>query len=237
MKTINCLIVDDEPIARKGIVEHVLQIELLNIIADCKNAIEAVNMLQSHEIDLMFLDIQMPKVTGIEFMKNLRNPPLTIITTAYPEYAIDGYELDVVDYLLKPVSFSRFSKAVDKAKEIIENRSQNKTDIHDFFFIKSNQKIEKVIVNEIAYVESLSNYVIIHTTDKKIVSYLTFKSVEKQLPSNKFLRIHRGFLVAMEAIKSIDGNALILQNGAVLPIGKSYKDEVMEVIERFLFKR
>lgn len=236
MDKIKCLIIDDEPIAREGLKEHVEQIEFLNLIATCKNAIEATNWMQKADIDLIFLDIQMPKVTGIEFMKNLKNPPLTVFTTAYPEYAIESYELDIVDYLLKPISFPRFLKAALKAKEYMAQHEHQVVRNEDFFFVKCSQKIEKIIVQEITYVESMSNYVIIHTKDRKFVTYLTFKSVEDQLPSDQFIRIHRSYMVALSAIKTIEGSDLII-DGATLPISKNYKDEVMLHIEKFLFKR
>ncbi len=236
MNKIKCLIIDDEPIAREGLKEYVDQIEFLKLIATCKNAIEATNWMQKADIDLIFLDIQMPKVTGIEFIKNLKNPPLTVFTTAYPEYAIESYELDIVDYLLKPISFPRFLKAALKAKEYLVQHEQHVIRNEDFFFVKCSQKIEKIIVQEITYVESMSNYVIIHTKDRKFVTYLTFKSVEDQLPSDQFIRIHRSYMVALSAIKTIEGSDLII-NGASLPISKNFKDEVMMHIEKFLFKR
>ena len=236
MDKIKCLIVDDEPIAREGLEEHVEQIEFLKLTASCKNAIEATNWMQKTTIDLIFLDIQMPKVTGIEFIKNLKNPPLTVFTTAYPEYAIESYELDIVDYLLKPISFPRFLKAALKAKEILSQNETQTTKNEEFFFVKCSQKIEKIIVREITYVESMSNYVIIHTMDKKYMTYLTFKSVEDQLPSDQFIRIHRSYMVALKAIKTIEGSDLII-DGATLPISKNFKDEVMLHIDKFLFKR
>ena len=236
MDCLKCLIIDDEPIAREGIKEYISEIDFLDCVAECKNAIEAINVLQSRHIDLMFLDIQMPKVSGLEFYKNLINPPLAIIITAYQEYAIEGYEMDIVDYLLKPASFTRFIKAVNKARSVHSYmRSGNKSN-SKFFFVKCNQKIEKIIFNDIVYVESLSNYVVIHTKTKKHITYLTFKSIEEYLPTDKFIRIHRGYIVAMQAITAIDGNELILGQKS-LPIGKSFKEEVMRIIDHFLFKR
>lgn len=220
MDKIKCLIVDDEPIAREGLAEHVEQIDFLKLIATCKNAIEATNWMQKSDVDLIFLDIQMPKVTGIEFVKNLKNPPLTVFTTAYPEYAIESYELDIVDYLLKPISFPRFMKAALKAKEILAQHEPHQISNDGFFFVKCSQKIEKIIVQDITYVESMSNYVIIHTKDKKYMTYLTFKSVEDQLPCDQFIRIHRSYMVALNAIKTIEGSDLILE-GATLPISKT----------------
>ena len=153
---INCLIVDDEPIARKGILEYIDQVEFLHAAAVCKNAIEASSALQNNHIDLVFLDIQMPKITGIDFLKNLSNPPLVIFTTAFPEYAIEGYELNVMDYLLKPISFERFFKAVLKVQSYLSLRLRHEvTQVENYFFIKSNQNIEKVLIEHILYVEAL----------------------------------------------------------------------------------
>ncbi len=236
MERIKCIIIDDEPIAREGLEEYVSQIDFLQLEGSCKNAIEATTALQKGPVDLIFLDIQMPKISGIEFLKNLRNPPLTVFTTAYPQYAIEGFELDIVDYLLKPISFARFMKAASKAMDILNQKSSAQPVSNDFFFVKCSQKIEKIILNKITYVESMANYVIIHTEDQKYVTYLTFKGIEDQLPSDRFIRIHRSYIVALKAIKTIEGSDLIVK-GATLPISKNYRDEVMAVIDRFLFKR
>lgn len=235
--TIKCIIVDDEPIARRGILEHVRQIDFLEPIASCRNSIEASRILATEQVDLMFLDIQMPKLNGIDFLKSIARPPLVIFTTAYPEYALDGFELDVTDYLLKPISFARFYKAVIKAKEylsLVHKPIENIND--DFFFIKCNQKLEKIFYSSVLYFEGMSNYIIIHTDQKKYVTYLTFKKVEESLPPQLFLRIHKSFLVSIGAISTIDQNDLYI-NDICLPISKSYKDEVMKRINRNLFRR
>ena len=233
---INCLVVDDEPIAREGILEHIKQIDFLVPVAVCKSAMEATGWLQKTKVDLIFLDIQMPKLTGIDFVKNLPNPPSVIFTTAYPEYAIEGYELDILDYLLKPISFKRFLKAALKAQEIIHREKQEITQQEDYFFIKCNAKLEKIQMTDVLYIEGMSNYIIVHTRQKKFITYLTFKAIEDQLPSNLFIRIHKSFLVSLNAIQSIEGNEITLADG-VLPISKNYKDEVMNRIGKRLFKR
>ncbi len=236
MDLIKCLIVDDEPYARKGLEEHLEHIDFLKHVGSCNSAIQATTYLQDMDIDLLFLDIQMPKVTGIDFIKNLSNPPLVIITTAYPEYAIESYELDIVDYLLKPISFSRFFKATIKAKGIFQQQLQSNSRNQSFFFVKCSQKIEKIIIKEIVYVESMVNYVIIHTLNHKYITYLTFKSVIDQLPRGQFIRIHRSFIVALKSIQTIDGNEVVVEKSK-LPISKNYKDEVMEMVEKYMFKR
>jgi len=233
---INCLVVDDEPIAREGMMEYVRQIEYLNPVAQCKSAAEAAGLLQKHKIDLIFLDIQMPKLTGIEFVKALAEPPLVIFTTAYSEYALEGFELDVVDYLLKPISFARFLKAAEKAQNYLNARNKDVSINSDFFFIKCNGKIEKIIMAEVTYIEAMANYVIIYTKQKKYITYITFSGIEEQLPSELFVRIHKSFLVAISAIQTIDGNEVI--TGSMrLPLSKNYRNEVMSRIESRFIKR
>lgn len=234
---INCLVIDDEPIAREGMLEHIKQVDFLNCLAECRSAVEATQWLQTKKVDLIFLDIQMPKLTGIDFVKNLQHPPLVIFTTAYPEYAIEGYELDILDYLLKPVSFSRFYKASVKAYDYITLKSKYEiNNQEDYFFIKCNQKIEKIKTSDVLYIEGMSNYIIVHTVHKKYVTYLTFKGVEEQLPQQLFIRVHKSFLVSLNAIKTIDGNEVKLENISI-PISKTYKEEVLERISNKMLKR
>lgn len=234
---INCLVVDDEPMARTGLLEHIRQIDFLNAAGECKSPMEATSFLQKNKVDLLYLDIQMPKMTGIEFLKNNTQLPPVIFTTAYSEYAIEGYELDILDYLLKPISFNRFYKSALKAKEFIDlKRSSKFAEEDNYFFIKSNQKIEKVLISEVLYVEGMANYIIIHTAQKKYIAYLTFKGIEEQLPAHLFIRIHRSYLIAVNAIKSVNTEEVILP-GITLPISKNYKDQVMELVEKRLFKR
>ena len=233
---INCLVVDDEPIAREGMMEYVRQIDYLNLVAQCKSAAEAAGLLQKHKIDLIFLDIQMPKLTGIEFVKALAEPPLVIFTTAYSEYALEGFELDVVDYLLKPISFARFLKAVEKAQNYLHARNKEVNITSDFFFVKCNGKIEKIMMAEVVYIEAMANYVIIYTKQKKYITYLTFSGIEEQLPAELFVRIHKSFLVAISAIQTIDGNEVITSSMR-LPLSKNHRIEVMIRIESRFIKR
>lgn len=233
---INCLVVDDEPIAREGMMEYVKQIDYLNPVAQCKSATEAVGLLQKNKIDLIFLDIQMPKLTGIEFVRALSDPPLVIFTTAYSEYALEGFELDVVDYLLKPISFVRFLKAAEKAQSYLYARNKEVSITQDYFFIKCNGKIEKIILAEVVYIEAMANYVIIHTRQKKYITYLTFSGIEEQLPAELFVRIHKSFLVAISAIQTIDGNEVITSTMR-LPLSKNYRNDVMNRIESRFIKR
>ncbi|MFZ1799416.1 MAG: LytTR family DNA-binding domain-containing protein [Chitinophagaceae bacterium] len=234
---INCLVVDDEPIARNGLMEHIRQIDFMHPVATCKSAFEANTWLQKSKVDLIYLDIQMPKLTGIDFVKDLKNPPLIIFTTAYPNYALEGFELDILDYLLKPISFARFYKSAMKALghlSMVHNGAI--ADGDDFFFLKSNQKMEKIYIADILYIEGMSNYIIVHTRQKKHIAYLTFKGIEERLPFHLFIRIHKSFLVSISAIQSVDANEVQLENGQ-LPIGKTYREDVKNRIENWLFKR
>lgn len=233
---INCLVVDDEPIARQGLLEHIVQIDFLHPVAECMDAVEAAVWLKKKQVDLIFLDIQMPKLTGIDFLRNLSSPPLVIFTTAYPEYAIEGYELDVLDYLLKPISFSRFLKAALKAQDYLLKTKRGTSNTEDYFFIKSNQKLEKIKMEDVLYVEGMSNYIVIHTKQKKYIAYLTFKGIEEKLPQEMFIRTHKSFLVSINAIQTIDINEVKLENFSI-PISKTYRDEVINRIGDRLFRR
>ena len=233
---INCLVVDDEPIARCGLMEYIRLIDYLNPVAQCKSAAEAAGLLQKNKIDLIFLDIQMPKLTGIEFVKALAEPPLIIFTTAFSEYALEGFELDVVDYLLKPISFQRFLKAAEKALNYMHARNRDLSITQDFFFIKCNGKIEKIVMADVIYIEAMANYVIIHTRQKKYITYLTFSGIEEQLPSHLFVRIHKSYLVTISAIQTIDG-AEVITSTMRLPLSKNYRNDVMNRIEPRFIKR
>ena len=234
---ISCLVVDDEPIARAGLLEHIKQIDFLNAAGESKSATDAGSFLMHHKVDLLYLDIQMPKMTGIEFLKSNPHLPPVILTTAYSQYALEGYELDVLDYLLKPISFNRFYKAALKAKEFIEMKSAVKNaGTNDYFFVKCNQQIEKIFISDVQYVEGMSNYIVIHTGNKKYVAYLTFKGIEEQLPAQLFIRIHRSYLVAVNAIKSFNAEEVVLDKVS-LPISKQHKEDVMRMVEKYLFKR
>jgi DNA-binding LytR/AlgR family response regulator len=229
MKT-NCIIVDDEPLAIEVIETHLSNFQNFEIIAKCKNAIEAVEYLNSHKIDLIFLDIQMPHITGINFLKTLINPPKVIITTAYREYALDGFDLDVVDYLLKPISFERFLQSINKYLEYINEKPSidNETNIEkeNFIFVKANKKNHKIYFDEILYVESLKDYISIKTINRKVVTKLPISKFEKMLPKKEFIRIHRSFIVSLKKISSFN-NEIIDVEGKELPIGRLYKSQVL----------
>ena len=237
MTKIRTIIVDDEPLAQDIIETYVSQMAQLELVGKCSNAIEANAMLNAEQIDLMFLDIQMPQLTGVELLKSLSNPPLVIFTTAYSEYAVEGFELDAVDYLLKPISLDRFLKAVNKVEDKLKERSPNHSDAvaagEDYFFVKADKKLIKVNFKDILYIEGLKDYVIIKMVEGRVITLQTMKSLEKKLPSSLFRRIHRSYIVNTEKIKAIVGNMVeIIEKGKTknIPVGKIYRDELLEMI-------
>ncbi len=227
--SINCIIIDDEPLARKGLKEYIADVDFLNLVGEFDNPLKAADMIGRGEAQLLFLDIQMPKITGLEFFKTLQQPPPVIFTTAYPQYALEGFEVNALDYLVKPVSFDRFFKAVLKAKEYYEVRDTNskEADATEYFFIKADNKLVKILFDEVLYVEALQNYVTIHTPAKKYMTYLTFKSVEDYLPADKFLKVHKSYIVAASKIDTIEGNDIRIGQQHI-PISRNQKDEVMD---------
>jgi len=233
---LRCLIVDDEPMARKGLEEYVKDIPFLELAGTCENAMRAKDFLQQNEIDLMLLDINMPQITGIEFLKSLKNPPLVIFTTAHPDYALESYALDVMDYLVKPIMFDRFQKAVQKAQEYYTLRVSTKT-AADFFFIKCDHVFEKVFFNDVLYVEAMQNYCILHTVARKLIAYITLSGLEEKLPATRFMKVHKSYIVNLEKVTALDGNDLFI-NKAQIPISRNLKEDVMKrVMGGNLFKR
>ena len=234
---IRCLVVDDEPLAHRVIERYAENISYLQIIRKCNSALEAIEVLHNQAIDLIFLDINMPRLTGIEFLKTLKNPPLVIITTAYSEYAIQGYEVDVVDYVMKPFAFERFYKAVQKAEDMLRARDQVKHEVKepekiddDFIFIKSSKKTFKVNLHDILYIEALGDYVKIFTVDKMIVSYQSLKNIESLLPPRQFPRIHKSYIIAMSRIDLIEGNHVKIRD-RMIPVGTNFKNEFEKLIK------
>lgn len=232
------IIIDDEPLARNVIKEYAKKISTLNIIGECEDAICAHQILQTKKADLIFLDINMPKLSGIEFLKNLKNPPLVIFTTAYSEYAMEGYELNIIDYLKKPFSFERFCKAYFRAEEmyLLKQSATNYEVIEkqsDFIFIKSDKKSIKVNISNIMYIEGLGDYIKIFLNDKKLVTNLSMKKIENLLPTTQFYRIHKSYIISIDKVESIEGN-MVKINNTRLPIGNSYRQDFMIHIKQFL---
>ncbi len=233
---LRCLIVDDEPLAIEVIESYIERLDNIEIVDKCNNALKAFEILQQESIDLIFLDIQMPKLTGIDFLKTLKNPPKVIFTTAYRDYAIESYELDVVDYLLKPVSFERFLKAVSKVflagqenQVIVKTQEATTPPEEKYIFLKSDKKMIKVVLNEILYIESLKDYVRVKTADKEVITFQKISYLEEKLPEDCFLRIHRSFIVAIKKIESYSATTIEVP-GKVLPIGRNYKNQVLSVL-------
>lgn len=237
---LNCLIIDDEPVARKGLEEYVTEVEFLHLAGKCENAVKASALLHDGKIDLLLLDIHMPKLSGIEFLKTLKNPPMVIFTTAYSEYALEGYSLDIIDYLVKPIPFERFLKAVQKAHDfyVLKQKAEaSATTLPEYFFIKCDHKFEKVNYSDVFYVEAMQNYCIIHTAERKMITYITFSGLESQLPADRFLKVHKSFLVSLNKIKAVEGNEILI-GSARIPISRNLKDEVMlKIMGDNLFKR
>jgi DNA-binding LytR/AlgR family response regulator len=230
MNTISCIIIDDEPLARKGLKEYIDDVDFLQLEAAFDNPLKATKLVSEGNIQLLFLDIQMPKLSGLEFFKTLNPAPPVIFTTAFPQYALDGFELNALDYLVKPISFDRFYKAALRAKEYYEVRAENSKAVpgqDEYFFIKADNKLVKIVFDEVLFAEALQNYVCIQTTTKKYITYLTFKSIEDYLPANRFIRTHKSYIVAASKIDSIDGSEIKIGSHTI-PISRNSKEEVME---------
>lgn len=242
---INVLIVDDEPLAQDVLETYIDKMPDLNLVQKCNNALEANEALKSNDIDLMFLDIQMPQLTGTDFLRSLVNPPVVIFTTAYSNYAVDGFELNALDYLLKPISLERFLKAANKAVAQIDLKkaaagagAKEEADLQaeaDFMFVKADKKLVRVYYDDVVYIEGLKDYVIIRLKDTRIVTLQTMKSLEDKLPTAIFKRIHRSYIVNLGKIDAVMGNMVEVQEkGQVkhLPVGKNYRDELLELINQ-----
>src|SRR6185503_1189094 len=235
MKKINCIIADDEALAREVIESHIQKIERLQLAAVCSNGIEVFNKLKSKPADLLFLDIQMPQLTGIELLRTLKNPPAVIITTAYREFAIEGYELNVIDYLLKPVSFERFLKAIDKyelltnpaqAKIALSEVSMKADDSKAFIYIKSDKRMVRVMLRELLYIEGLKDYLKVHTIAGSIITYQTLTYFEEKLSNDHFMRVHRSYIVSLDHISAYSTTQIEIDKLSI-PIGFSYAKDVL----------
>lgn len=230
---INCIIIDDEPLARKGLREYIADVDFLHLTGEFENPLKATDAIREGKAQLLFLDIQMPKITGLDFFKTLQPAPPVIFTTAFPQYALDGFNLNALDYLVKPISFERFLQAALKAKEYYELRTAFRQVVSDsaeakpsYFFIKTDGKLVKVFYDDILLVEAVQNYVNIYTAEKKYITYLTFKSVEEYLPGENFIKVHKSYIVPVQKIESIEGNEINIGAHHV-PISRNLKDEVM----------
>ncbi len=237
---IKCIVVDDEPIAREYLSDYVRKMPQLELVAVYSRALDACEKIETGEAELVFLDIQMPGITGIDFIKTLQKRPAVILTTAYSDYAIQGYDLDVADYLLKPVPFDRFVKAVNKLTarmSLLQDKSEapgpvsgnSLNPVRDFIFVKSGYKSVKVNFSDILYLEGMKEYVVIYTRDRKFTKLDRMKNIENQLKDHGFIRIHKSYIVSVKSIDAVFGNTVEV-NGKHLPIGRSYKEEINSVL-------
>ena len=238
---LNCLIIDDEPLARAGLEDYVQEVSFLDLKGSLGSPVDALSFLEKESIDLLFLDIQMPKLSGLDFLRTLSNPPLTIITTAYPSFALEGFQLEVLDYLVKPITFDRFLQAVQKAKKqaqlLDDSQPSNKPDDKLYFFIKTDNKYEKIVLEDLLFVESMQNYVQLHTSKGKYVALLPLKQIAQELPESKFLQVHKSYIVSLEKITRLEGHILYIEE-LKIPISRSKKDLLMEtLINKSLIKK
>lgn len=231
---LRCVVVDDEPLARDVLTKYIEVVDYLELTHVCENALELNQCLDSHTIDLIFLDIQMPMMTGLDFLQMRTERPHVILTTAFSQYALDGFQQDVTDYLLKPITFNRFFKAAEKVRKMHELKfnlgsKASKEPDEAYFFIKCESKYEKIYIDKILFIKSLQNYVVIHTNEGNYMTLLPLKTVEENLNSDRFLKVHKSYIVPISKIESIESHELIIK-GNKIPIGRSFKDETLEKV-------
>lgn len=238
---INCLIVDDEQGAIDVLKHHIEKVSYLNLVGASLGPLEALDKIYTEKIDLIFLDVHMPQLSGIDFMKLLKGRIRVILTTAYSQYALESYDLNVVDYLLKPISFERFLQSVEKAKEIIipiektaEKNLNNAKNEDDFMFVKTDSRMQKVRFDEIQYVESLGNYVSIYTPKERIITLLTMKEIEEKLPEKTFIRVHRSYIISLEFLQYIEGNQIFINTKNPIPLGDTYRQKFFTMLDEFV---
>ncbi|MEQ9439378.1 MAG: LytTR family DNA-binding domain-containing protein [Cyclobacteriaceae bacterium] len=240
---LKCVIIDDEPLAREGLVNYIGETDFLQLTGTGNNPLELTRLLDTYEIDLIFLDIQMPLMNGIDFLKMAQNPPMVIITTAYPSFALEGFKLDVLDYLLKPITFNRFFKAANKAKDyhqLLNQATVGRTELpsdRDYFFVKCDYKYERIYFDDILYIQGLQNYVTIYTNNGKYITLLSLKNVEENLRTPSFIRVHKSYIVAIPKIEAIENNEIIIQSVRI-PISRNHREKVInQVVAKRLWKK
>lgn len=227
---LNCVIIDDEPIARKLLQEYIEEIDFLRLAGTAENPLKIAGLLATQNVDLIYLDINMPKMTGMEFLRSTPNLPMVILTTAYEQYALEGFEMAVIDYLVKPFPLERFLKASRKALEykLLKDRQYPNNDPNsEYIFVKSEGKLERVILDDLISIQAMANYVILHTIKGRLIVYLTIKGILGNLPPEKFLQVHKSYIVNLNKVNSINGNIIYLGNEQA-PIGQSFYDAVMD---------
>jgi two-component system LytT family response regulator len=233
---IRCLVVDDEPLALDILEDYISKVPFLSLVKTTTSAIEGLSLVQSDAIDLVFLDVQMPELTGIQFLKIINGKCDVILTTAYSQYALDGYELDVVDYLLKPIAFDRFYKAAQKVLQNSGNTNSSAPEVisvqknHDFIFVKTEHKIQKIYLDDILYIEGLKDYISIFTRSERIITLQNMKKMEESLPSKSFIRVHKSYIIALGKIESIERSRIQIGE-KIIPIGDTYREYFFKQIE------
>lgn len=228
MRTISCVITDDEPVARKGLQGYVEKVDFLRLAGVFDNAISLNSFLKENRVDLLLLDIEMPYLTGLDLVQSLANPPKVIFTTAYEQYALKGYELEVTDYLLKPISFERFLKAVNRVHAQTAEAPRAEA---PHLFVKTDSKLERILLDELLYVESMENYVALHTTRGRLITHATLKSVVEHLPTDVFIQVHKSYVVNMGKISHLEGNMIGIGKASI-PVSRGLKEGVMETLLR-----
>lgn len=237
-----CILVDDEPLAREGLEMKISRIAYLELVGQFQNGLDANQFLMNNEVNLIFLDIQMPDITGLELLHTLPNPPMVIFTTAYPQFALDSYELNAIDYLLKPIDFQRFVKAVNKAKEIHDLRTRGEhhlESVHDtFMYIRADRQFIKIYFEEIRYLEGMKNYVMFHTRQGKFMTAISLAQTLDMLPSHTFARVNRSYILNIHVIRSIQQDFIILDDGLEIPFGRAYQEEfIRDYVKKNLLER
>lgn len=236
MDKIKCIAIDDEPLAVQQVAAYIRKIPFFELVGQCSSAIEAFELLEQQEVDLMFVDINMPDLNGLEFVKSLNQKPLLIFTTAYSEYAVEGFKVDALDYLLKPFSFAEFSKAATKARAqfgLLQKTRTKSESNNEYLFVKSEYKIVRINLNDILYIEGMKEYVRIHLTGQKpVMTLLSLKAVEAKLPTGKFMRVHRSYIVNLEKITSVERFRIVFEGKELIPVSDNYKEKFQQFLDK-----
>lgn len=237
-----CIIVDDEPLAREGMRSKIEKLSFLTLVGEFRNGLDANQFLAENTVDLVFLDIQMPDITGLALLRTLKNPPLVIFATAFPQHALEGFDLDAVDYLVKPIDFQRFVKAVNKAREVFDLRQNARHELaevqRDFLYLRADRQFVKVFFRDIRYMEGMKNYVMFHTLREKIMTAISLQQIMEQLPARTFARINKSFVVNADFVRRVLPDFLVLDDGTELPLGKNYQEDfIRDFVKNSLLER
>lgn len=234
---IRCIAIDDEPLAVKKIAGYIQKVPFLELVAECRSAAEAMNILDSTDVQLLFIDINMPDISGMEFVKSLTNKPYIVFTTAYSEYAVEGFQVDAVDYLLKPITFTDFLKAANKVKNLVELTTNNQPESiranADYLYVKSDYKLIRINLHDIRYIESMHEYIkIFMINDKPIMTMISMKAIEENLPSDRFMRVHRSFIVNLSKVSVVERSRIVFDGNIYIPVSDQYKSKFQSYIDK-----